>query len=1312
MTTVTWAWRFAENGPEPFWDIAKNWSTGALPGPGDDVVVPAKTEPCSITEGDVISIQSLAVGGSLGIDGGQVSVSGGLTLEAGSGFEIDRLPLGSILTAGPATVTIGGAFTNDGDFAIGRIATVTMSSFDDESSGSGDIAGRVTITNVINSAGASASIGAGKDFGDKGGNLRVTGAFTDSGAFEVGNSGVATGASETMSAAGLDIGSAGNFLIVDATVTIGDVDNKGLQHGKTLGGFVVDFAKNASGDIATTSHVHVTGTFTNTGVVGLGEDGGDSVVTIKTFDNNAGGAVDIDSASVTIGNVDNAASSEAATPGGFGVDYTSSSDDSETGGSLKVTGTFTNTGDFAVGSILAGNKPSATTVTIAKLDNASTGGIQILAGTVTVTTLTNAGAPSATITHAGIGVDNLPAQPGGGDLTVKGTFTNTGDLVIGNSGLTGAATVNVGTLNNTGGIRITSGAASSVAELELKTAPSTWRGGIELVGGTSGIAGTAQVVMENNGQIKTIAAKSGFILNGVQAFVADANKMSSNSALAGLATIDGNLDLEQGAEVSVDGNLTNNGQAAAKGGIAIDLTDESASSSLTVAKALTNKGDIGLGNAGAGAVDDEVALTVGSLDNTADAGVGITNVAMEVKGNLTNAGVGDDNGIGLDITDGASGGKLTVGGELINSGDVGVGNAKDDGSTFVELGSLSNLAAGSIGVEQATFHVDGNATNTGVGEGNGIGVDFLKGESGGSFVVEGKLTNDGDIGLGNGSGGSTSATWGSLNNETRGSISLDNAALIVNGAVVNAGVGDENDIDNGIGVDFVNGDSGGELTITGKLTNSGAIGIGNIDGGSTTATIGSLDNVAKGLIGIEDATVDIKGALVNAGAGVDGIDVGEEVDATNSSLTVGGSATNSGAFVIGVENAAGGAAQVSAASFTNSGVVEINESSSDKIGTLAVKETYSQSGKSAVTAVDGLLTATTIQITGGTLEGAGAIIGQVVNTAGDIVAGSTLVSPGRLSIGEASAVGSYKQGAKGAMTELLQGVGANAFGTLAVNGAVSLGGTLNVDQLGGFKFKAGEMFEIMTFKKGGLTGTFSAIDDGSLKGNAHDVVLGGGLDLVALYNSASGQIDLDVQATTVTVAQFKADESILNQIVGGFAISDSAANIQANVAALQADASHIDSVAFTGSGTHVLTLTKAQATADAALVKKFVGSYVLDVDNAGATTTTGHGNDLTIDAVAAGHDTITGGGSSETFVFDAKFGQDTIVDFASHAEGAGHDLISLPSSDFQSFSLMMKAAANIDGNVVITAKDGDKLTLDHLTVAALGGLTGDFKFSA
>ena len=92
----------------------------------------------------------------------------------------------------------------------------------------------------------------------------------------------------------------------------------------------------------------------------------------------------------------------------------------------------------------------------------------------------------------------------------------------------------------------------------------------------------------------------------------------------------------------------------------------------------------------------------------------------------------------------------------------------------------------------------------------------------------------------------------------------------------------------------------------------------------------------------------------------------------------------------------------------------------------------------------------------------------------------------------------------------------DAFGTLAVNGTVSLGGTLNVDQLGGFKFKAGETFEIITLKKGGLTGEFSAIDDGSLKGNAHDVVLGGGLDLVALYNNASGQIDLDVQATTVT----------------------------------------------------------------------------------------------------------------------------------------------------------------------------------------------------
>jgi hypothetical protein len=145
----------------------------------------------------------------------------------------------------------------------------------------------------------------------------------------------------------------------------------------------------------------------------------------------------------------------------------------------------------------------------------------------------------------------------------------------------------------------------------------------------------------------------------------------------------------------------------------------------------------------------------------------------------------------------------------------------------------------------------------------------------------------------------------------------------------------------------------------------------------------------------------------------------------------------------------------------------------------------------------------------------------------------------------------------------------------------------------------------------------------------------------------------------------------------------------------------------------VLSLSQAQTVADAALLAKVTGSYVLDVANPdGSTTTTGYGNGLTIDAAAGGADTITGGGSSETFVLAAGFGQDAITDFYQHLSGPGADAISLPSAEFQDFAAMLGDAQTVGANTVITAAGGDALTLLNVTKATLAGLSADFTFHA
>jgi hypothetical protein len=98
--------------------------------------------------------------------------------------------------------------------------------------------------------------------------------------------------------------------------------------------------------------------------------------------------------------------------------------------------------------------------------------------------------------------------------------------------------------------------------------------------------------------------------------------------------------------------------------------------------------------------------------------------------------------------------------------------------------------------------------------------------------------------------------------------------------------------------------------------------------------------------------------------------------------------------------------------------------------------------------------------------------------------------------------------------------------------------------------------------------------------------------------------------------------------------------------------------------------------------------------------------------VSLGDDMMTGGGSGEHFVFNAIYGHDSITDFAAHDSGASHDIISLPRTEFANFAAMTAAATNAGANVVITAKDGDTLTLDGLSKATLLTLAADFTFHA
>jgi probable HAF family extracellular repeat protein len=112
-------------------------------------------------------------------------------------------------------------------------------------------------------------------------------------------------------------------------------------------------------------------------------------------------------------------------------------------------------------------------------------------------------------------------------------------------------------------------------------------------------------------------------------------------------------------------------------------------------------------------------------------------------------------------------------------------------------------------------------------------------------------------------------------------------------------------------------------------------------------------------------------------------------------------------------------------------------------------------------------------------------------------------------------------------------------------------------------------------------------------------------------------------------------------------------------------------------------------------------------NNDGSHTIIGFGGvDQTFTSI--GDDTITGGAGFETFVFHAIYGADTITDFYKYTAS---DKISLPSSEFADFQAVQAAAAtNAGNNVVITAADGDTLTLAGMNTTTLAGLSADFTF--
>ena len=614
---------------------------------------------------------------------------------------------------------------------------------------------------------------------------------------------------------------------------------------------------------------------------------------------------------------------------------------------------WTTAGDWS-----AGVPTSSSNVVISEGNPQITGAVGTIATLNDSSNLTFVGGSltvSGAFTNSGsVNVDAGGGQ-GGSALTIGGTLTNSGNFSVGNGALGTASTVNVASINNfigttLGSINVSGDtgtpntsartATFSVASAAGFGTTGSLVGSVNLYGNAYGHA----VLSFASGQITTIAGNSQLSLNGPDAFLADASNTTSNSALTGLATVTGLLNLNDGAVVSTVNAMSVGGQ------IDVDAYGGQGGASLAIGGALTNTGSIYLGNGVLGAasaitaasVTNYVGTTFGAINVTGDTGRSDTTPVSATFEIASAAGFGatgvligsvnlSGNAFGHALLEFASGEITTIAGssELTLSGpDAFLADANN---------TTSDSAVTSLATVTGQLNLNGGAqlmtvnalTLTGT-----IFIDAYGGQGGSSLAIGGAVTNTGSIDLGNGNLSlASSFTAASVTNFVGSSLGTINvggdtntadttavtATFDITGAAgfgaAGSLIGSVNLYGNAYGhavLEFASGEitkilAQSELTLSGpdafladasNITSNSAL--------TALATITGQLNLNDGAVVTTSNALGLTGALfVDAYGGQGG-----------ASLNVGGGLTNSGTIDLGNGNLSA-AARITATSLTN-----------------------------------------------------------------------------------------------------------------------------------------------------------------------------------------------------------------------------------------------------------------------------------------------------------------------------------------------------------------------------------------------------------
>jgi fibronectin-binding autotransporter adhesin len=1003
------------------------------------------------------------VAGTLDVSNGQTTTvkptGGTLTIAASGVLEI------SDGAASNTTLAITGNVNNSGTFTTGFAGgtnTVNVSGTFTNAAGGDMILYSPTDMVNVNAFSNSGSLEIGTSPGS-GATLTITGGgkgITD----------VLAGSSiELFGTLDLKNGSTTTSALANLTTVQGalDLENNQITAVTPTGGTLTIASTGEvelSGNAPSTTTLSITGNVNNSGAFNTGFAGGTNAVTVSgTFTNKSGATLTIYGGGGSGAGTDLVNVATLSNAGTVLLEGTGSTLD------ITGTGTLTNSGSFnLLQGILKFNSSTAIltgggTLTLGDVAGSETGEIEV--GSSDTGTLTNS---SGTIT----GYGNL----GNGTLTLinRGTVSangqvSSGALTVqpGSAGMTNSGTLEAinqatlvlnGTFNNTGGtieaLSETNGAANSTVQLAAGTV---------INGGTltTTTAGSNSGVIENTGAVT---------LNGVTNTGTYTDTTGTTTTLKGTIANSGSITLTA-STLSLGNSVTLNG-------VGTVVLSNSASNVITAATAgltLTNANTI----EGSGTIQKMGIVNTGTI--SADQST-ILNILPSAAG-LNNSGtLSVSTGDTMKIGTSTGGALLNFSGTTLTGGTYTVSGTLEFGASgtnvVTDAANITLTGANAKIIDFASVNVLANlATVTSVGS-------FTIG-SGANFTTAGNFSNLGKLAV---NAGSTFIVTGSLSNFNSSTNTLTGGSYTVGGTLEFAGANIVTDAasitlsDTGKIVNSTTSGNGlanlatitsaGSLTLAAKaafttadnLTNNGKL---VIDAGSTLTVAGNLTNFNSTTDTLTNGTYTVGGTLEFTGANIVNNAANLTISGSSAKIlngTANGLASftnNTGSLTVTGD----GSFTTGSANFTNSGNVTVTKGSTLSVGG---GNAYNQSA--GTTTVDGALVGFGIDVTGGTIEGAGKLSQNV--TVGGSGTAPTLNVGDSGKAGLLIITGSYTQLSTATMKSFIGGTTVGTqYSQLQVSGTATLAGTLTVALASGFTPTVGSTFTVLTASS--ISGAFS-----------------------------------------------------------------------------------------------------------------------------------------------------------------------------------------------------------------------------------------------